>query len=93
MGPHEMGDGGRDSVCGELGGGGELNIFFRGRNAHQESHTQRFSIILRNYKCSSRGKMVFKCKDFEMNGDPLSRDYSCLLEGGVFGPEKCKIRK
>ena len=31
---------GREGVCGELGifwgGGGELNIFFRGRNVHQE---------------------------------------------------------
>ena len=27
---------GRESVCGELGGGG-LNIFFRGRNSHQVS--------------------------------------------------------
>ena len=26
---------GRESVCGDLGGGGRLNIFFRGRNSHQ----------------------------------------------------------
>ena len=31
------GQGGREGVCRIFGGGG-LNIFFRGRNAHQESH-------------------------------------------------------
>ena len=32
---------GREGVCGDLGGGGELNIFFRGPNAHQEKNSRR----------------------------------------------------
>ena len=36
-----VGGGGQEGVCGEFWGGGELDVFFRARNAHQDKH-QRF---------------------------------------------------
>ena len=42
-------EGGRGAVRGNWGGGGELNIFFRGRNAHQDVHERKRHININKF--------------------------------------------